>query len=91
MTHLELPPDAIVTARNVDTGLTQTARTGADGVYSIVYLPVGSYTVATEKAGFRKAEAMNVRVAVNTVVSVDVKLLEIGQFQEAIRRGEPRQ
>jgi len=54
-------PDAIVTARNVDTGLTQTVRTGADGVYSIVYLPVGSYIVATEKTGFRKAETIHVR------------------------------
>src|SRR5580765_1317820 len=49
-------PDAIVTARNVHTRLTQTVRTGADGVYSILYLPVGSDIAATEKTGFRKAE-----------------------------------
>ena len=67
-------PDAVVTARNVDTGLTQSARTGPDGVYNIVYLPVGSYTVTTEKPGFRKAEATNVRVGVNTVANVDVTL-----------------
>ena len=42
-------PDAIVTARNVDSGLTQTVVTGADGVYSIVYLPVGSYNVAPRR------------------------------------------
>src|SRR5712691_3344627 len=76
-------PDATVTARNVDTGLTQTGRTGADGVYNIVYLPVGTYTVTTEKAGFRKAEAVNVRVAVNTVASVDVKLT-VGTVDQAV-------
>ncbi len=62
-------PDAGVTARNVNTGLVQTVRTSPDGVYTILYLPVGTYTVTTEKAGFRKAEAVDIRVAVNTVKS----------------------
>ena len=76
-------PDAVVTARNVDTGLTQTARTGPDGVYNIVYLPVGSYTVTTEKPGFRKAEATNVRVGVNTVANVDVTLT-VGTVDQSV-------
>src|ERR1700681_274589 len=76
-------PDATVTARNVDTGLSQTARTGADGVYNIVYLPSGNYTVTTEKAGFRKAEAMNVKVDVNTVAGVDVTLT-VGTIDQAV-------
>src|SRR5258708_5427579 len=57
-------PAAVVPARNVNTGLTQTAVTSAEGVYNIPYLPVGEYTVTTEKTGFRRAEATNVIVNV---------------------------
>jgi hypothetical protein len=52
-------PEAVVTVKNVNTGLTQIVKTSADGVYSIPYLPVGDYTVTTDKAGFRKALLKN--------------------------------
>src|SRR3954451_6099325 len=61
-------PEAVVTVRNIDTGLVQTVRTGTDGVYNVLYLPVGNYTVSTSKPGFRKAESTGIRVNVNTVV-----------------------
>src|SRR5689334_7316848 len=67
-------PDASVTVRNLDTGLVQTARTAADGGYTVVYLPYGIYNVTTEKAGFRKAEAAKIQVNVNTVADVNVTL-----------------
>src|SRR5437660_5525837 len=67
-------PEATVTVKNVDTGLTQTVKTSGDGVYTVPYLPVGNYTVSTEKTGFRKAETAGVRVDVATIVDVDVKL-----------------
>src|SRR4051794_22053843 len=67
-------PDATVTIKNVNTGLTQTVKTSADGVYSVLYLPAGNYTVTTEKAGFRKAETTGIDVHVATVSSVDVTL-----------------
>src|SRR5881227_2697484 len=76
-------PEALVTVRNVATGLTQSARTGPDGVYNIVFLPVGSYTVTTEKPGFRKAEAANVRVGVNTVAEVNVSLT-VGTIDQSV-------
>src|SRR6266705_1602896 len=62
-------PEATVTAKNVNTGLTQTVKTSADGVYSVLYLPAGDYTVTTEKAGFRKAERTGIDVHVATVAS----------------------
>src|SRR6266536_4924086 len=67
-------PGAVVTARNVKTGLLQTAATSAEGLYNIPYLPVGEYTVSTEKTGFRRAEATNVIVNVNSVLDINVKL-----------------
>src|SRR5260370_358835 len=67
-------PEATVSVKNVNTGLTQTTKTSADGVYTIPYLQVGDYTVSTEKTGFRKAETTGVRVDVATVADVDMKL-----------------
>src|SRR3954451_14322773 len=67
-------PDATVTVKNTNTGLTQTVKTSSDGVYSVLYLPAGDYTVTTEKAGFRKAETSGVGVHVATVATVDVTL-----------------
>ncbi len=67
-------PGATLTVKNVNTGLTESATTSADGVYNVLYLPVGEYTVTTEKAGFRKAEVTGVGVHVATVATVDVTL-----------------
>jgi hypothetical protein len=67
-------PEATVTVKNVDTGLTQIVKTSGDGVYAVPYLPVGNYTVSTDKTGFRRAETEGVRVDVATIVDVDVKL-----------------
>jgi hypothetical protein len=76
-------PEASVTVRNVNTGLVQSARTGADGVYTVLYLPAGFYTVTTEKSGFRKAEAANVQVNVNTVADVNIKL-SVGSIDQKV-------
>lgn len=74
-------PSAIVTVKNVNTGLTLTVKTEADGVYSVLYLPSGDYTVTTEKAGFQKAETIGVGVHVATVSNVDVTLRVSGVEQ----------
>lgn len=76
-------PAATVVARNVDTGLTQTTQTGGDGVYNIPYLPVGNYTVETEKTGFRRSGTPVLRVDVNSVVGVDVKLT-VGDVRQTV-------
>src|SRR5689334_14836766 len=76
-------PEATITARNVDTGAQQTVKTGADGVYSFLYVPVGNYAVSTEKTGFRKAETTGVRVDVASVTDVDVKLA-VGAVDQTI-------
>ena len=76
-------PGAAVTIKNVNTGLKQTARTGNDGGYSVLYLPSGEYTVTTEKAGFRKSESTGVVVQVATVTSVDVTL-SIGSLEQTV-------
>jgi hypothetical protein len=67
-------PDAQVTVKNTGTGLTQTVKTGADGIYNVPYLPVGSYSVVVDKTGFRKASANDVQVEINTTVRLNIAL-----------------
>jgi hypothetical protein len=52
-------------------------------VYNIPYLPVGECTVSTEKAGFRRAEATNVIVNVNSVLDINIKLA-VGAIDQKI-------
>ena len=76
-------PQATVTVRNVNTGLVQTVRTSTDGAYTVPYLPYGIYNVTTEKAGFRKSEAANIQVNVNTVADVNMQL-SVGSIDQKI-------
>ena len=46
-------PGVTVTATNEGTGLTRTTTTDGQGAYVFVNLPIGSYTVKTELAGFK--------------------------------------
>src|SRR6202167_137904 len=76
-------PGANVTAKNVETGLSETAKSSNDGVYTIPYLPVGNYNVTTEKTGFRKFEVDNVRVDVTSDVPINVQL-PIGSVDQTV-------
>src|ERR1019366_3318416 len=74
-------PEATVTVKNVNTGLTQTVKTSADGVYNVLYLPAGDYTVATEKSGIRIALISGVGAHVANVSKQDVTLVVGGVDQ----------
>ena len=76
-------PDAVVTVKNINTGLTQSVKSSADGVYNVLYLPAGDYTVTTEKAGFRKAQTSGVTVHVATVANVDVAMA-VGAVDQSV-------
>src|SRR5215468_5615168 len=76
-------PDATVTVKNINTGLKQTVKTGSDGVYSVLYMPAGQYTVTTEKQGFKKSDVSGVEVHVATVANVDV-VLTVGGVDQSV-------
>src|SRR6266487_2797223 len=45
-------PNAQVTARNVDTGLTRTVTSSEEGTYRLEFLPVGKYVLEVTATGF---------------------------------------
>ena len=77
-------PNAKVTARNVETGLTRTVNTGEDGSYRIEFLPVGNYVVEVSgTAGFKKAIRESIVLRVSDIARVDVAL-EVGSVNEQV-------
>jgi Carboxypeptidase regulatory-like domain/TonB dependent receptor/TonB-dependent Receptor Plug Domain len=75
--------DVLITATNVDTGVTTTRRTDANGHYEFVTLRIGNYLVTAEKAGFAIALAENIRLEVGARLRVDLGL-QVGQLTERV-------
>ncbi|MBI4887617.1 MAG: TonB-dependent receptor [Acidobacteria bacterium] len=76
-------PGATVTVRNVDTGLTRSVPTGADGAFRFPALPVGPYEIRAELSGFRTMVRSGVRLQVGQEAVIDV-MLELGSIQETV-------
>jgi hypothetical protein len=76
-------PGATVTATNVDTGVTASAVTNAEGIYLIPFLTPGRYAVSAELMGFKKLVREGVEVRIGDRITIDLAL-EVGQLQEVV-------
>lgn len=65
---------AAVTVKNPATGLTRTATTARDGTYRIPFLPVGTYEVSAEQAGFQRLVRSGVVLQADQVAVIDLQL-----------------
>ena len=72
-----------VVATNLETNLSQTARTDSVGQYRILALPVGKYTITVEKQGFKTLQKTNNVLEVGIPLTVDVGL-EVGLVSETV-------
>jgi hypothetical protein len=73
---------AKVTAKSPSTGLERTTETGDSGLY-VLRLPVGTYEITVERAGFRKAEIKLVQLTVGSAVTLDVPM-QVGGATESV-------
>lgn len=64
-------PNATVKATNKQTGLERAVNTSDDGLYTVVLLPPGNYTLVAEAAGFAAATIDDVVVNVGRVADVN--------------------
>src|SRR5262245_1478869 len=69
-----LIPGVTVTATNVGTGVRTNTVTNETGIYSLLNLPIGSYSVTFSKDGFKKLDRAGVSLAIAQVVKLDVSL-----------------
>ncbi|MGA8632846.1 MAG: TonB-dependent receptor [Terracidiphilus sp.] len=67
-------PGAHVVAADLDTNVSTTTTTNADGLYRIDFLPIGHYQVTVEANGFARATLPPFTLEVQQTVNFDVKL-----------------
>src|ERR1700744_5726226 len=80
--------NAKVSALNVATGVERTTETNGDGSYLIPELPVGTYDVTIELAGFQRAKITGVTVSVASERRVDAILKPGTINQQVVVSGE---
>lgn len=78
-----LIPGVQVVLTNTETGAKSDTVTTGTGNYSLLQLPVGTYTLTVEKTGFRKYEQTNIQVQVAVTTRVDV-VLAVGSATESV-------
>jgi len=67
-------PQATVTAANNETGFSRPVDSDNDGYYVIPNLPLGTYTVGVQKAGFETERHTNVVLNAGTEAVIDAQL-----------------
>ncbi len=76
-------PGVEVTLIHVERGTRRTTVTNEEGRYYATALPVGTYELAAELAGFKRYERKDIRVDAGSQVRVDI-VMEIGEVTESI-------
>src|SRR6202041_2601952 len=76
-------PGTQVIAKNRETGTSVTVLTDAQGFYSLQGLPVDTYDVEINKAGFKRSVQSGLVLSVNDVLKLDV-VLELGSAEERV-------
>src|SRR6185295_16932647 len=76
-------PAAKVTITETKTGSSRTMETNASGNFAFPTLEPGTYQVAVEREGFRKAVTEGVELLVNTSVRADL-VLQPGSVNESV-------
>ncbi len=76
-------PGATVKITNAERAFTRTMQSSENGAYNFPGIPPGSYTVETEKAGFKKSVLTNVQAPIANVANINV-VLEIGDVSEIV-------
>ena len=78
---------AVVTAENVGTSVKTTATTNSAGLYTIRFLPIGSYTLTVDFKGFASARIAPFPLEINQTAKIDVAL-KISSTETVVVQGE---
>src|SRR5215831_17543530 len=78
---------ATVTAENVATSVKTTATTNSAGLYTIPFLPIGSYTLTVDFKGFASAKIALFALEINQTAKIDVAL-KISSTETVVVQGE---
>lgn len=76
-------PGATVVVTNTDTGTTRETVTNEQGIFRVLLLPLGAYTVSAELQGFKKYEQRGLTLSAGQTINVDVSLT-VGGVTETV-------
>lgn len=76
-------PNASITVTNVDSGLSRTTLTNAEGLYSVPALVPGNYDIKAELEGFTAAQRKGIELLTGANLAVDLQV-SIGEVRQAI-------
>ena len=76
-------PNVKVVATQTDTGAKFETKSGADGLYTIPFLPPSGYSLTAEASGFKKYDRKGIQLGANERVGLDIEM-SIGQMTETI-------
>jgi Carboxypeptidase regulatory-like domain/TonB dependent receptor len=74
---------ATVIAKSSSTGVSQTSKTNAAGIYNFSSLPVGTYDLSVSQSGFKLTDIQNLTVQVGQTTTQDL-VLQIGAQSETV-------
>ena len=72
-----------ITINQTETNASFHATSSSNGTFSFVNLPIGSYVLRAEAAGFRRQEVKDIKVEVNQQAKVDVNL-QVGDVTQTV-------
>ncbi len=81
-------PSVMVTATSVNTHIATKTGTNNIGLYRIVNLPVGPYTVTYKKSGFETVIRSGIVLSIAQVANINVQL-QVGSLQQMVRVTAP--
>ena len=75
--------EASVTVTHLETNIRTTTTSTANGNYNLTALPIGSYRLEVQAAGFKRAARDNVPVNAGSTLTLDIQL-EVGSITETV-------
>jgi hypothetical protein len=75
--------NAKMTATDIERGSVFTTVSNSEGLYELPRVPVGSYTVKAESAGFQSAQQSNVLLVLNQTARLDFHL-QVGNSSQSV-------
>ncbi len=77
-------PEARIVLTSLDTNMVQTAATNSTGIYSLVNIAPGNYSVEVTKAGFSLAREPRIALSVNQTATLDFTLT-VGKASQTVQ------
>jgi hypothetical protein len=75
-------PNAKITAVRTETGISQSTVSSGSGTFTLANLPVGTYTLTADSAGFKQGTSSDIKLDVSQQRTVDFRLTLAGTASE---------